>query len=159
MYFPCDEVWRKDPSRFLLAVNWLFCIRCNFPISIFVWLGYAGWYYWLCVTEGSFFFTGGVVSLLRSCFPVGEFYFREVLSLNSGRVASFFKRFFEIFGYFSQKWFERNRFLKLERFSFHEAFLHAPEEGGGGGGRVLLGILGGGVPPGSSNPDPIFVRP
>ena len=27
--------------------------------------------------------------------------------------------------------------------------------GGGGGGGVLLGILGGGVPPGSSNPDPI----
>ena len=28
-------------------------------------------------------------------------------------------------------------------------------EDGGGGGGVLLGILGGGVPPGSSNPDPI----
>ena len=28
----------------------------------------------------------------------------------------------------------------------------APE---GGGGGVLLGILGGGVPPGSQNPDPI----
>ena len=27
--------------------------------------------------------------------------------------------------------------------------------GGGGGRRVLLGILGGDVPPGSSNPDPI----
>ena len=27
--------------------------------------------------------------------------------------------------------------------------------GGGGAGGVLLGILGGGVPPGSSNPDPI----
>ena len=27
--------------------------------------------------------------------------------------------------------------------------------GGVGGGRVLLGILGGGVPPGSQNPDPI----
>ena len=26
---------------------------------------------------------------------------------------------------------------------------------GGGGGGVLLGILGGSVPPGSSNPDPI----
>ena len=26
---------------------------------------------------------------------------------------------------------------------------------GGGGGGVLPGILGGGVPPGSSNPDPI----
>ena len=26
---------------------------------------------------------------------------------------------------------------------------------GGGGGGVLLGILGGGVPPGSPNPDPI----
>ena len=26
---------------------------------------------------------------------------------------------------------------------------------GGVGGGVLLGILGGGVPPGSSNPDPI----
>ena len=26
---------------------------------------------------------------------------------------------------------------------------------GGGGGGVLLGILGGGVPPGSLNPDPI----
>ena len=26
---------------------------------------------------------------------------------------------------------------------------------GGGGGGVLLGILGGGVPPGSQNPDPI----
>ena len=25
----------------------------------------------------------------------------------------------------------------------------------GGGGGVLLGILGGGVPPGSPNPDPI----
>ena len=70
----------------------------------------------------------------------------------------FLQAIFEIFGYFSQKWFERNRFLKPERFSFHEAFLHAPEEGGWGG-RVLLGILGGGVPPGSSNPDPIFVRP
>ena len=28
--------------------------------------------------------------------------------------------------------------------------------GGGGGGRLLLGILGGGVSPGSPNPDPIF---
>ena len=27
--------------------------------------------------------------------------------------------------------------------------------GGGGGGGVLRGILGGAVPPGSSNPDPI----
>jgi len=27
--------------------------------------------------------------------------------------------------------------------------------GWGGGGGVLLGILGGGVPPGSPNPDPI----
>ena len=27
--------------------------------------------------------------------------------------------------------------------------------GGGGGGGVLLGVLGGGVPPGSPNPDPI----
>ena len=26
---------------------------------------------------------------------------------------------------------------------------------GGGGGGVLLGIIAGGVPPGSSNPDPI----
>ena len=26
---------------------------------------------------------------------------------------------------------------------------------GGGGGRVLLGIFGGGVPPGSPNPDPV----
>ena len=26
---------------------------------------------------------------------------------------------------------------------------------GGGGGRLLLGILGGGVQPGSPNPDPI----
>ena len=25
----------------------------------------------------------------------------------------------------------------------------------GGGGRVLLGIFGGGVPPGSPNPDPV----
>ena len=30
--------------------------------------------------------------------------------------------------------------------------------GPGGGGGVLLGILGGGVPPGSSNPDPISDR-
>ena len=31
-----------------------------------------------------------------------------------------------------------------------------PGGGGGGGGvGVLMGILGGGVPPGSSNPDPI----
>ena len=27
--------------------------------------------------------------------------------------------------------------------------------GGGGGERVLLGIFGGGVPPGSPNPDPV----
>ena len=27
--------------------------------------------------------------------------------------------------------------------------------GGGGGGRVHLGIFGGGVPPGSPNPDPV----
>ena len=30
-----------------------------------------------------------------------------------------------------------------------------PQEGGGGRGRVFLGILGGCVPPGSPNPDPI----
>ena len=30
-----------------------------------------------------------------------------------------------------------------------------PQEAGGGRGRVFLGILGGGVPPGSPNPDPI----
>ena len=30
-----------------------------------------------------------------------------------------------------------------------------PRGGGGGGGGVLLGIFGGGVPSGSSNPDPI----
>ena len=53
-----------------------------------------------------------VFSLLRSCFPVGELYFREVLSHNSGRVASFYQAIFEIFGYFSQKWFERNRSLE-----------------------------------------------
>ena len=66
----------------------------------------------LCVTKGSFFvfvfFTGGVVSLLRSCFPVGEFYLREVLSHNSGRAFSFYQAIFEGFGYFSQKWFESN---------------------------------------------------
>ena len=55
---------------------------------------------------------GIVVSLLRSCFPVGEFYLREVLSHNSGRAASFYQVIFEIFGYFSQKWFERNRPLE-----------------------------------------------
>ena len=49
------------------------------------------------------FFTG---------FPVGEFYLREVLSHNSGKVASFYQAIFEIFGYFSQKWFERNRFIE-----------------------------------------------
>ena len=49
------------------------------------------------------FFTG---------FPVGEFYLREVLSGNSGKVASFYQAIFEIFGYFSQKGFERNRSLE-----------------------------------------------
>ena len=41
-------------------------------------------------------------------FAVGEFYLREVLSHNSGRVTSFYQAVFEIFGYFSQKRFERN---------------------------------------------------
>ena len=59
---------------------------------------------------------GRFVSLLRGCFPVGEFYLREVLSHNSTKVASFYQAIFEIF--FSQKWFER------ENFSFNEAFLH-----------------------------------
>ena len=54
-----------------------------------------------------FFFAGRIVSLLRSCFPVSEFYLREVLSHNRGRVASFYQAIFEMFGYFSQKWFER----------------------------------------------------
>ena len=36
---------------------------------------------------------------------------------------------------------------------FRKNILHDDFEGGGGG--VLLGILGGGVPPGSPNPDPI----
>ena len=58
-------LWAPDDERLLkISISrWLFCIRCNFPISIFVRLGYAGWYYRLCVTNGSFFFTGGVVSL------------------------------------------------------------------------------------------------
>ena len=61
----------------------------------------------LCVTKGSFF----SVKELFSC-PV-EFYLREVLSYNSGRAASFYQAIFEIFGYFSQKWFERNRSLEV----------------------------------------------
>ena len=36
----------------------------------------------------------------------------------------------------------------------HSFFLRGSHPGGGGG-EVLPGILGGGVPPGSSNPDPI----
>ena len=40
---------------------------------------------------------GGFVSLLRGCFPVGEFYLREVLSHNSSKVASFYQAIFEKF--------------------------------------------------------------
>ena len=55
---------------------------------------------WYCVTKGStvyvhvvffFFACGLIVSLLKGCFPGGEFYPREVFfSHNSGRVASFY---------------------------------------------------------------------
>ena len=44
------------------------------------------------------FFTCGFVSLLKGCFPVGEFYLRAVLSNNySDRVTSFYQAIFEIF--------------------------------------------------------------
>ena len=125
----------------------LFCIRCNFPTSIFVRLGYAGWYYWLRVTKGSFLLTGGVVSLLRSCFPVGEFYLREVLCHNSGRVASFFRRFSK---FFSKMVWEEYVLRSRSALLFYWSLPSHPE-----GGGVLLGLLGGGVPPGYSNPDPI----
>ena len=62
--------------------------------------------------KGSFFLRADLFLCLRSCFLVGEFYLREVLSHNSGAVASFYQAFFEIFGHFSQKWFERNRSLE-----------------------------------------------
>ena len=62
--------------------------------------------------KGSFFLRADLFLCLGSCFLVGEFYLREVLSHNSGGVASFYQAIFEIFGYFSQKWFERNRSLE-----------------------------------------------
>ena len=44
------------------------------------------------------FLTCGFVSLLKGCFPVGEFSLRAVLSNNySDRVASFYQAIFEIF--------------------------------------------------------------
>ena len=65
----------------------------------------------LC-NERYFFLQAELFLCLRSCFLVGEFYLREVLSHHSGGVASFYQAIFEIFGYFSQKWFERNRSLE-----------------------------------------------
>ena len=40
---------------------------------------------------------GLIVSLLKRCFPVGEFYLREVFSHNNGRVASFYQATLGIF--------------------------------------------------------------
>ena len=62
--------------------------------------------------KGSFFFLAALFLCLRSCSLVGEFYLRGVLSHNSGGVASFCQAIFEIFGYFPQRWFERNRSLE-----------------------------------------------
>ena len=49
------------------------------------------------MTKGSSFFTGGFVSLLRGSFLVGKFYLIEVLSYNSGKVASFYQGNFRNF--------------------------------------------------------------
>ena len=62
--------------------------------------------------KGSFFFMGGFVSLFKELFSCREFYLRGVLSHNSGGVASFCQAIFDIFGYFSQRWFKRNRSLE-----------------------------------------------
>ena len=48
------------------------------------------------------------------------------------------------------------RIMTRSLFDFHlSGFAFPTARGWGGGGEVLLEILGGGVPPGSPNPDPI----
>ena len=48
------------------------------------------------------------------------------------------------------------RIMTRSLFDFHLSGFAFPTARGWGGGGVLLGILGGGVPPGSPNPDPYF---
>ena len=112
---------RGASFRISLSRCWYF-IRCHFPISILFRLGKAGRY---CVTQGStcsFFACGLIVSLLKGCFPVGEFYLREVFSHNSGRVASFYLATLGIFD-ISLKCGLRGS--SSEPFSCNEAFLYA----------------------------------
>ena len=49
--FPLRYEMRGGSLKMFLRYGW-FCIRCHFPMSMFLRLGNAGWY---CVTEGSIF--------------------------------------------------------------------------------------------------------
>ena len=67
-----------------LRYSWI-CIRCHFPMSMFLRLGNAGWY---CVTKGSIF--------LRTC-NLGNSYFYKVLkNFTSTSKQKFFQNFLTV---------------------------------------------------------------
>ena len=49
--FPLRYEMRGGSWKMFRRYGW-FCIRCHFPMSMFLWLGNAGWY---CVTKGRIF--------------------------------------------------------------------------------------------------------
>ena len=59
--FPLRYEMRGGSLKIFLAYGW-FCIRCNFPRSMFLRLGNSGWY---CVTKARVVF-----SCMRFCFSV-----------------------------------------------------------------------------------------
>ena len=59
-----------------------------------------------------FFFYGRICFSVEGLFSCRPIYLRQVLTHNSGKVASLYQAIFEVFGYFSQNWFERKRSLE-----------------------------------------------
>ena len=65
--FPLRYEMRGGSLKIFLRYGW-FCIRCHFPMSMFLRLGNAGWY---CVTKGSIFLRA-VLFLCSSAFSLSE---------------------------------------------------------------------------------------